>query len=244
MDQEPNNPSIARPIGDLISEALFPPLTESKPTSPAEKLPDKLLERLWLKMTELYGHRWTSSFGASADPASAWASALRGINGRQIAHGLNMLVALTYKWPPSAPEFRGLCLNLQPEAIGLPDIESAFHQALAGRYRHLVVKAAAAATGLYDLHRGELTDESLRKRFAFQYLTMARRYANGEPLDAPVVCALEHDLGRSIRELADEFAERKMRERLERQGLVDVTAVQARNQLLDSLRIHREVRAV
>ncbi len=62
-------------------------------------------------MTSLYGHRWTSSFGESTDPDGVWARALEGVTPRQIADGLNAVVRSGLDWPPSAPEFRKLCLG-------------------------------------------------------------------------------------------------------------------------------------
>jgi hypothetical protein len=45
-----------------------PPLPPAKPG----KLRQGLLDSLWLKMTELYGHRWTGSFGVLADQSHGW----------------------------------------------------------------------------------------------------------------------------------------------------------------------------
>ncbi|MDI4212257.1 hypothetical protein QK421_32335, partial [Pseudomonas aeruginosa] len=42
-----------------IDRALAQPSTASTQSSPPTRLPDRLLERLWVKMTEMYGHRWT-----------------------------------------------------------------------------------------------------------------------------------------------------------------------------------------
>ncbi|MCR7869187.1 hypothetical protein NS942_08085, partial [Pseudomonas aeruginosa] len=136
-----------------IDRALAQPSTASTQSSPPTRLPDRLLERLWVKMTEMYGHRWTSSFGDNPNPDGAWATVLQGLTGQQLAHGLNMLTFMgsRFDWPLAAPTFRELCLSVQPESLGLPDHDTAFHQALACRYRHQVVKAAAEATGVFDL---------------------------------------------------------------------------------------------
>ena len=100
---------------DLIKTAIDPQSMKSEKPSCAEKrqkLPQPLLDKLWLKMAEIYGRRWTGSFGVSADQSHAWAATLGGLTGEQIAVGLNALATTEddqlRKWPPSAPEFRAL----------------------------------------------------------------------------------------------------------------------------------------
>lgn len=71
------------------------------------RLSDALLETLWSKMTEIFGHRWTSSFGS--EPSKVWASGLAGVTGLQLADGLRKIVQRGIDWPPSLPEFRAMC---------------------------------------------------------------------------------------------------------------------------------------
>ena len=87
---------------------------ESRQTSQESARSDRLLDReliqeIWLLMTRLYGHKWTSQFGDQVDPGNAWAASLKGISKEQVKHGLNCLVLNGQEWPPSAPEFRKLC---------------------------------------------------------------------------------------------------------------------------------------
>lgn len=69
---------------------------------------------LWLSMTGIYGHRWTSAYGA--DPRTGageiWARALAGLAPRQIGSGVEACIAGSYSWPPTAPEFRSLCFGV------------------------------------------------------------------------------------------------------------------------------------
>lgn len=88
-----------------------------------------LTELLWQRMTEIYGHKWTSAFGD--DPLATWDNALASITPAMIRVGLNRL-ALSPKfveWPPGALEFRHLC-SPRSEDIGLPAFEKALSQAL------------------------------------------------------------------------------------------------------------------
>ncbi|MGP3789789.1 hypothetical protein [Pseudomonas sp. B392_1p] len=203
-----------------------------------QKLPDRLLERLWMKMAEMYGHRWTSSFGEKADPAGAWSSSLKGLNGQQLAHGLNAVAHKGDEWPPSAPAFRAMCLNPAPETLGLPAVDDAFHRALTGSYRNKVVRAAANATGIFDLRHGRTEDAALRRRFQSTYLIMVQRWCDGLPLDAPVQAAIGHDSQKTVAELADEQAEQLLQARIAKQGIPQCGQA-AREALLASLSIRR-----
>jgi hypothetical protein len=72
------------------------------------------IETLCAKMAALYGNAWTSQYGddPSNDAARAWALALAGLNGEQLATGLRACVAEGREFPPSAPRFRAMCLDI------------------------------------------------------------------------------------------------------------------------------------
>lgn len=65
-------------------------------------------------MTEMFGNRWTASFGEDAMRGAGpiWAKGLRELSEEQIAIGLTNLLASADDWPPSLPAFRKLCLNI------------------------------------------------------------------------------------------------------------------------------------
>lgn len=73
-----------------------------------------MIETVWQLMGSLYGHRWTSAYGAEVDPDHVWAATLTGITEQQIRYGLRQCVEQGFDWPPSAPEFRQLCLGGKP----------------------------------------------------------------------------------------------------------------------------------
>lgn len=60
-------------------------------------------------MAEVYGHRWTSSFGA--EPNQAWIDALADMTTDDIRTGLVNLKSFASDdgWPPNALQFRELC---------------------------------------------------------------------------------------------------------------------------------------
>lgn len=91
-----------------------------------------LCELLWLRMSGIYGHKWTSSFGD--EPIDSWESAMFGITPAMVKTGLVRMAKSSnhVEWPPGALEFRQLCLP-RSEDIGLPSLMDAFHQAIGVR---------------------------------------------------------------------------------------------------------------
>lgn len=69
---------------------------------------------LWVAMADVYGHRWTSAYGA--DPAkgagSTWAKGLAGLAWPDMARGLDACMAGADPWPPTLPEFRAMCFGI------------------------------------------------------------------------------------------------------------------------------------
>lgn len=84
------------------------------------------MANLWERLTHLYGHKFTSTYGEVAvkngkltGAAQTWASGLRGINGDQLADGLRACVSRADPWPPSLPEFVALCKKSGLNDFGL-----------------------------------------------------------------------------------------------------------------------------
>lgn len=72
------------------------------------------MRRLWQRMAEIYGHKWTSAYGedAGASAGQTWAKGLAGLTGTQIAFGLSAALASADEWPPTLPKFRALCFGI------------------------------------------------------------------------------------------------------------------------------------
>lgn len=203
-DLPPQKPINTAPgVKDLLGKAVdtsakivrHPAASEQQSLNDSgeSKLPQVLLDKLWLKMSEMYGHRWTSSFGESADQDHSWAKILGGLTGRQLAAGLQQLIerAAEFDWPPPANAFRAMCLHVE----GLPPIDRAWHEALLGKYSHEAVRVAAEATGTFDLRQAKSTDKALFQRFERNYAIVQRRAQNAQPLDGKIAQGIEHDSG-------------------------------------------------
>ena len=67
------------------------------------------IERLWERMTMIYGHKWTSAFGRHDD--GTWLAGLHDITPEQIGVGLEACRISDDPWPPTLPAFRAKCLR-------------------------------------------------------------------------------------------------------------------------------------
>lgn len=225
------NGMLDRAQGQLSTKSETP-LPSEKP----EKLSQTMMDKLWLKMTEMYGHRWTANFGVSADPGHSWATVLKGLTGEQLANGLNALVekADEFDWPPPANVFRAMCMQVP----GLPSEAQAWDEARAGTYSHPAVRIAAEATSTYDLHTGSSKDKALRQRFERNYAIVMRRAQTGQPLEGRINKGLSHDSMRPREQVQLEHSLRAADELVAGLGIpTDPKA--ARYQLLDMLKIKR-----
>lgn len=70
--------------------------------------------RLWQRMGEIYGHRWTSMYGDDVRAAAlqTWAKGLAGLNAAQIANGVEAALVSADEWPPTLPAFRAMCFSI------------------------------------------------------------------------------------------------------------------------------------
>ena len=69
---------------------------------------DRLIETFWLRMTEIYGHKWISSYGET-DQDGTWAKCLADLTGQQLKNGFATCMTNGEAWPPSLPQFRAFC---------------------------------------------------------------------------------------------------------------------------------------
>lgn len=72
----------------------------------------------------MFGHRWTASFGEETDPDGVWLRCLEDLTAKDIGAGLNAVAVSGMEWPPTAPQFREMCLN---RPVGnMPGVEEAY----------------------------------------------------------------------------------------------------------------------
>ena len=72
------------------------------------------IAQLWQLMGSMFGHRWTTAYGDQPDPDRVWYSTLKDLSFDQMKKGMGEVANQCLEWPPSAPQFRKMCLG-EPE---------------------------------------------------------------------------------------------------------------------------------
>ena len=124
---------------------------------------EAVTRRIWQRMAEIYGHRWTSAYGEEAGAAAqTWAKGLSGLSIDQIARGIDSCILAADGWPPTLPEFRALCLGIPTLAaakLAINDASNAFSRLMWMRMDKFQMRTApqdradAIITGAYELAR-------------------------------------------------------------------------------------------
>ena len=70
----------------------------------------KHISRLWILMTEMYGHKWLKSFGEQDQ--GTWLRVLGNVTVEQMRRGIEIIANSGSEWPPSLPEFKAMCLGM------------------------------------------------------------------------------------------------------------------------------------
>lgn len=100
-------------------------------------------------MSSMYGHKWTSAYGVDVDSDRVWYACLSDISPDQIKRGLGACRTLMLEWPPSAPEFRRLCLGLDKnddvEHVAIAGIHKIFPPMLEDKTKQEKAKAVGAS---------------------------------------------------------------------------------------------------
>lgn len=160
------------PIDQLLQQ------NECEPNSQGSKALDVLMLKLWTLMTEMFGHKWTSTMGEA--PNKTWREACAQFGEAEWRNAISMLKVSTDSWPPSLPEFRRWAV------LGKTTIEAKEH---AARKADEVVAAqvgkynpwnAGPTTEQYDRMRDRLArsfyvDELDRERNAALGITHEQR---------------------------------------------------------------------
>lgn len=162
-----------------------PPSREpSEFTASSPGVPDRI-RTLWLRMTEIYGHRWTSAFGEDCEQGAGptWAKGLTDVTSKQLAAGISAAIASADPWPPTLPEFRSLCL-------GIPSLAAVRHElrSRTGTRSPFVVQVWSFLDGyLFARASQEKADQMLRDA----YLLAAEYVMRGGKLPKPATVAIE-----------------------------------------------------
>lgn len=170
-------------------------------------------------MIAIYGGRWTSQFGESVDVSGQWAQTLRDVSREQIAKGINVVQTSERGWPPTAPEFRAMCLNSGTEH---PSAELAYAQLL--RYMRGEIPVQSIDRVLYHaISRNmdyfqfkQMPQDKAIELFKFSYRAACEQAAAGHELAQvpPPVPRLERQAEKPASQEVVAAARAKLREML------------------------------
>lgn len=199
---------------------------------------------LWVLMTDLYGHKWTSSHGLS-DASGNWGRALAGITHEQIAIGAQACALSGAAWPPSAPEFRAMCTEGK-SGLQIPDPDCAWREAVLAssdlinwKFSHPIVMEAGRLTDWISIRTGRPAAEQVRARFVKRYAELTTKLARGESMVSGQL-AIEAAATRTQAAESDLANERLVLQRIRDQGLHKKTPEQIRAELFEKLGIKRK----
>lgn len=203
----------------------------------------KLMDRLWLLMTEMYGHKWTSVHGES-DVSGTWSKVLGGITGQQIASAMQSCAMNNDPWPPSAPEFRAMC-EAGVSRLGIPDVTAAWREAVEAstdptkwKFSHPIVQEAARLTDWYSIRTGTPKAETVQNRFDKRYGDLTAKLQRGEPL-VEGQKLLSQEAAEDEREKSDKANDSLVLQRIKDQGLDQKAPEELRAEMRAKLGIRR-----
>ena len=134
----------------------------------------------------MFGHTFTSQYGTepSGVAGDTWAAVLAGLSGEQLARGLREVVKLGSDWPPSAPRFRMLCLDIPTLAAVRQEFKNAD-----GAHRSPFARKLWQFIDSYQLGRAD--QDKADRMFRDAYDLTREHVMNGGALDPAPVAALE-----------------------------------------------------
>lgn len=92
-----------------------------------ENLSREHIRELWRRMTDIYGHKWSSQHG-EIDHDDTWLRGLQDLTVEQLSYGLTQCALQEPDhngdtWAPTLPEFRSMC-----KPSSKPAIHDEFHE--------------------------------------------------------------------------------------------------------------------
>lgn len=134
-------------------------------------------------MIALFGNRWTSQFGEKIDASGQWAETLKAVSRKQVAQAIEVLRNSGRVWPPTAPEFKSICLA---NGANHPTVEAAYaevHRYMLGKISENDLSDAAFHTIHTNMDLYQYRSLSLEKSqdvFRFAYKATLDQFNSGE----------------------------------------------------------------
>lgn len=136
-------------------------------------LPKKYIDRIFMRLMAIYGHKFISLFpddDALAIAKAEWGNALARLSSFQIGQALDRCRVIS-DWNPNIPEFLRLATNL-------PTVDQAIHRVIHREIIDPVTQEISRMIGGYDLRRNSTTE--LKKQIRQLYLEAYERVIDKE----------------------------------------------------------------
>jgi hypothetical protein len=165
-----------------------------------------MVETVYERFTAMFGHSFTSQYGTQPNgiAGDTWAAVLAGLSGEQVALGLREAVKLGSDWPPSAPRFRMLCLNIP--SLAAVRLEFTAHRSPFARKLWQFIDSYAF---------GRADSDKSERMFRDAY-DLTREYVmGGGALDPAPLAAIEAENPAPIKPATEEIAKKNINEILQ-----------------------------
>ena len=85
--------------------------TQSKVEKAVSNTGTSVINKLWVRMSQIYGAKWVSNYGEV--PTQPWINLINNMPHEKIAHGLNEIIKEGDNWPPSLSKFNRMCQSMR-----------------------------------------------------------------------------------------------------------------------------------
>jgi len=102
--------------------------TQSKVEKAVSNTGTSVINKLWVRMSQIYGAKWVSNYGEV--PTQPWINLINNMPHEKIAHGLNEIIKEGDNWPASLAKFNKMCQSYRKpiKALNTPDRKAILHQ--------------------------------------------------------------------------------------------------------------------
>lgn len=105
-----------RQVVNIQREAPPPTASSSASSTALQAILANLrgIDAVWVALSGLYGHKFTTAYGEDPQGIQGllWQAAIDDLSEDQLRHGLGRCLTRVDRWPPDAPEYRALCLDI------------------------------------------------------------------------------------------------------------------------------------
>lgn len=103
-----------------VAAAQTVAMSAAMSSTSAQPITARHIDRFWQRMSGTFGHKWITSYGP--EPNEAWVAALKTLTVDQVKRGLDGCLTWAEEWPPTLPQFMGLCkaAKIAPEHRVMP----------------------------------------------------------------------------------------------------------------------------